>query len=168
MLITLNDAAAVLATLIFPAMMAACATGWNVWRVTLRMRSATLKAVISQRLIPRIDGKGRVPAVEVMLGTARVRDCIDDKDKTKQIPEAIAQGFVSYGMQSFDQSLMQLFTKKFISYDEAMRQSSNPDDFALKISGISSTSNSTWDQFDQGGAEAAKEEGGSPLAIDKF
>jgi twitching motility protein PilT len=109
--------------------------------------SGIIKGVISQRLVPKIDGKGRVPAVEVMIGTARIRDCIDDKDKTKQIPEAIAQGFVSYGMQTFDQSLMQLYTKKLISYEEAMRQSTNPDDFALKASGVSSTSDSSWDEF---------------------
>lgn len=109
--------------------------------------SGVIKGVVSQRLVPRMDGKGRVPAVEVMLGTARIRDCIDDKEKTKQIPEAIGQGFVTYGMQTFDQSLMQLYTKKFISYEEALRQSSNPDDFALKVSGISSTSDATWDEF---------------------
>ena len=109
--------------------------------------SSVIKGVISQRLVPKADGKGRVPAVEVMIGTARVRECIDDKEKTKQLPEAIAQGFTTYGMQSFDQSLMQLFSNKLITYEEAMRQSSNPDDFALKISGISSTSNSNWDQF---------------------
>ncbi|SNB47216.1 type IV pilus twitching motility protein PilT [Geobacter sp. DSM 9736] len=114
----------------------------------VRMQLAgVIRGVVSQRLVPRIDGKGRVPAVEVMLGTARIRDCIDDKEKTKQLPEAIAQGYVSYGMQTFDQSLMQLFTKKLISYEEALRQSSNPDDFALKVSGISSTSDNTWDQF---------------------
>ncbi len=109
--------------------------------------SSVIKGVISQRLVPKADGKGRVPAVEVMIGTARVRECIDDKEKTKQIPDAIAQGFTTYGMQSFDQSLMQLYSNKLITYEEAMRQSSNPDDFALKVSGISSTSNSTWDQF---------------------
>ncbi len=105
--------------------------------------SGIIKGVISQRLVPRADGKGRVPAVEVMIGTARIRDCIDDKEKTKQIPEAIAQGFTTYGMQTFDQSLMQLFTRKLITYEEALRQSSNPDDFALKVSGISSTSDAT-------------------------
>jgi twitching motility protein PilT len=109
--------------------------------------SGILKGVVSQRLVPRADGKGRVPAVEIMIGTARIRDCIDDKEKTKQIPEAIAQGFTSYGMQTFDQSLMQLLTQKLISYEEALRQSSNPDDFALKISGISSTSDSSWEGF---------------------
>lgn len=109
--------------------------------------SAVIKGVVSQRLVPKIDGKGRVPAVEVMIGTARIKECIDDKDKTKQIPDAIAQGYTTYGMQTFDQSLMQLYTNKLISYEEALRQSTNPDDFALKISGISSTSNSSWDQF---------------------
>ncbi|MBI1922119.1 MAG: type IV pilus twitching motility protein PilT [Geobacter sp.] len=109
--------------------------------------SNVLKAVVAQRLVPRADGKGRVPAVEVMIATARIRECIDDKEKTKQIPEAISQGFVAYGMQSFDQSLMQLYTHGLISYDEAVRQSSNPDDFALKVSGISSTSDTNWDQF---------------------
>ena len=113
--------------------------------------------------MPRADGKGRVPAVEVMIGTARIRDCIDDKEKTKQIPEAIAQGYTSYGMQTFDQSLMQLLTKKLISYEEALRQSSNPDDFALKISGISSTSDSSWDGF----VEEAPAANGD-LVLEKF
>jgi twitching motility protein PilT len=101
--------------------------------------------------------------VEVMIGTARIRDCIDDKEKTKQIPEAIAQGFTNYGMQTFDQSLMQLLTRKLITYEEAMRQSSNPDDFALKVSGISSTSDSSWDDFTE---ETTSADG--KLIIEKF
>jgi twitching motility protein PilT len=127
--------------------------------------SGIIKGVISQRLVPKADGKGRVPAVEVMIGTARIRECIDDKEKTKQIPEAIAQGFVSYSMQSFDQSLMQLYTKKLITYEEALRQSTNPDDFALKVSGISSTSDSSWDEFAQEEAAAAD---GDASFIEKF
>jgi twitching motility protein PilT len=127
--------------------------------------SSVIKGVISQRLVPRIDGKGRVPAVEVMVGTARVKECIDDKDKTKQIPDAISQGFTTYGMQSFDQSLMQLYSSKLITYEEALRQSSNPDDFALKISGISSTSNSTWDQF---AAEPEEEKQNGDSGIERF
>ncbi|GFO59162.1 twitching motility protein PilT [Geomonas silvestris] len=126
--------------------------------------SGILKGVISQRLVPRADGKGRVPAVEVMIGTARIRDCIDDKEKTKQIPEAIAQGYTSYGMQTFDQSLMGLLTKGLITYEEAMRQSSNPDDFALKVSGISSTSDSNWDNFAEPEPSATDDE----LVIEKF
>ncbi|GFO53164.1 twitching motility protein PilT [Geomonas sp. Red276] len=132
----------------------------------VRMQLAgILKGVISQRLVPRADGKGRVPAVEVMVGTARIKDCIDDKEKTKQIPEAIAQGFTSYGMQTFDQSLMQLFTKKLVTYEEALRQSSNPDDFALKVSGISSTSNATWDDFTK---EETPSDGGGDMVIEKY
>ena len=127
--------------------------------------SSVLKGVVSQRLVPRCDSKGRVPAVEVMIGTARVKDCIDDDMKTKQIPDVIAQGFTTYGMQTFDQSLMQLLTKKLISYEEAMRQSSNPDDFALKISGISSTSDSSWDDFTE---EEAGPDAGEQLIIEKF
>jgi twitching motility protein PilT len=110
--------------------------------------SSVIKAVVSQRLMPKSDGKGRVPAVEVMLASARVRECIDDKDKTKQLHDAISSGFVTYGMQTFDQSLMRLYSSKLITYDEAMRQSSNPDDFALKISGISSTSDASWEGFE--------------------
>jgi twitching motility protein PilT len=129
--------------------------------------SSVIKGVISQRLVPRADGKGRVPAVEVMVGTARVRECIEDELKTKQIPEAIAQGVISYGMQSFDQSLMQLYTGKLITYEEALRQSSNPDDFALKVSGISSTSNASWDQFAKEEQDEAPADDGD-LKIEKF
>jgi twitching motility protein PilT len=132
----------------------------------IRMQLASvIKGVISQRLVPRSDGKGRVPAVEVMIGSARVRDCIYDRDKTKQIPEAIAQGFTTYGMQTFDQSLMHLLTSKLITYEEAMRQSTNPDDFALKVSGISSTSNASWDQFTTENATEGEED---KLTIEKF
>jgi twitching motility protein PilT len=126
--------------------------------------ASVIKGVVSQRLVPRAEGKGRVPAVEIMMGTARIRECIDDKDKTKQIPEAISQGVVAYGMQTFDQSLMQLYSKKLITYEEALRQSSNPDDFALKISGISSTSDLSWDQFT--GDEEGKE--GDKIEVEKF
>ena len=113
--------------------------------------ASVLKAVVSQRLVPRADGQGRVPAAEVLLNTARVREYIEDKDKTRKIREAIAQGFVSYGMQTFDQSLMALLKENLISLDEALRLASNPDDFALRVSGISSTSDLTWDDFDKTG-----------------
>ncbi len=130
--------------------------------------ASIIKGIISQRLVPRADGKGRVPAVEVLLGTSRVKECIDDKDKTKQIKDAIAQGFVAYGMQTFDQSLMKLFTAKLITYEEALRQSSNPDDFALKVSGISSTSDASWDNFEnkeEAVNEVLKEE---KIEIDRY
>lgn len=110
--------------------------------------AAILRAVISQRLVPRADGKGRVPAIEVMINTARVREYIEDKDKTRKIREAILQGFTSYGMQTFDQSLMALYKDGLITLDEALRQASNPDDFALRVRGVSSTSDLSWDDFD--------------------
>jgi twitching motility protein PilT len=111
--------------------------------------SAVLKGVVSQRLVPRADGKGRVPAVEVMVSTARVRELIDDKEKTKLLRDTIQHGYETYGMQTFDQSLMKLLNNELITFDEALRQSSNPDDFKLKYSGISSTSDLTWDQFNK-------------------
>lgn len=126
--------------------------------------SSVIKGIVSQRLVPKSDGKGRVPAVEVMLGTSRVKECIDDKDKTKSLPDAIAQGFVSYGMQTFDQSLMKLFSSKMITFEEALRQSSNPDDFKLKVSGISSTSDAKWDDFED--KDVPQESG--QVEIEKF
>jgi twitching motility protein PilT len=110
--------------------------------------SSVLRAVISQRLVPRADGKGRVAAVEVMKATARVRELIEDKDRTKEINDAIAQGHQTYGMQTFDQSLMSLVRQNLVTYEEAKRQATNPDDFALRFSGISSTSDAKWDDFE--------------------
>ncbi len=110
--------------------------------------SSVLKAVISQRLVPRADGKGRVAAVEVMKATARVRELIEDKDRTKEIHDAIAQGHQTYGMQTFDQSLMSLVKQGLVTFEEAKRQATNPDDFALRFSGISATSDSQWDDFE--------------------
>jgi twitching motility protein PilT len=108
-----------------------------------------LRAVISQRLVPKADGKGRVPAIEVLLATSRVKELIEDKDRTKEIPDAISQGHVSYGMQTFDQSLMTLLKQGLITYEEALRQATNADDFALRVSGVSGTSDSKWDSFEK-------------------
>jgi twitching motility protein PilT len=110
---------------------------------------SVLRAVVSQRLVPRADGKGRVAAVEIMKTTARIKELIEDKDRTKEIPDAIAQGNIAYGMQTFDQSLMQLVRGGLITYQEALRQASNPDDFALRYQGVSSTADSKWEGFDQ-------------------
>ena len=118
-----------------------------------------LKAVISQRLVPRADGKGRVPALEVLVSTARVRECIADKDRTKEIHDAIAKGFTTYGMQTFDQSLMHLVKSQLVTYDEALKHVSNPDDFALRFRGIASTSDGTWDDFE--GDEEEKKPAGA-------
>lgn len=120
--------------------------------------SGVLKGVISQRLIPRAEGKGRVAAVEVMVSTARIRDLIDDREKTVLLKDAIASGHTTYGMQTFDQSLMQLVKNNIITFEEALRQSSNPDDFKLKFSGISSTTDTSWQDFESGRLEADEEE----------
>ncbi|MBI5026953.1 MAG: type IV pilus twitching motility protein PilT [Nitrospirae bacterium] len=116
--------------------------------------AAVLKGVISMRLVPRADEKGRVPAVEIMISTATVRDCITDSDKTKLIPDVIAQGLSQYGMQTFDQSLMQLYRDGLITYEDALRRATNPDDFALKVKGIQSTS----DAWEEGGGAVKSEE----------
>jgi len=121
-------------------------------QVRLQLTSI-LRGVISQRLVPRADGKGRVPALEVMVTTARVRELIADKDRTKELHDAISKGFTTYGMQSFDQSLMHLVKGNLVTYEEALKHVSNPDDFALRFRGIASTSDGTWDDFDKDGGE---------------
>jgi twitching motility protein PilT len=121
----------------------------------VRMQLAgVIKGVISQRLVPKADGVGRVPAVEILVSTARIRECIIEKEKTAEIQDAIAKGYTSYGMQTFDQSLMALLKRGLISYDEALRQSTNPDDFALRVKGILATGDTPWDDF-----EKVREEG---------
>jgi twitching motility protein PilT len=110
----------------------------------VRMQLASvLKAVISMRLIPKADGNGRVPAVEVLIATVTIKDCILDPDKTKMIPDVIAQGTLHYGMQTFDQSLFHLFKSGLITYEEALRMATNPDDFALRAKGVQAASNLT-------------------------
>ena len=109
--------------------------------------AAVLKAVISQRLMPRADGKGRAPAVEVMVTTPFIRDCIVDREKTHLIRGAIAAGTSQYGMQTFDQSIFSLFAQKLVSYEEALRWASNVDEFKLRVQGISTTSDLSRDQM---------------------
>ena len=101
--------------------------------------ASILKGVISQRLMPRADGLGRVPAVEVMISTAFIRDCIVDKDKTSMIHGAIAAGTSQYGMQTFDQSIFSLYQQGFVTLEEALRWASNVDEFKLKVQGIATT-----------------------------
>jgi twitching motility protein PilT len=106
--------------------------------------STALEAVISMRLVPRANGKGRVPAVEVLINTAAVKDNIRDRDKALNIPELIREGTVQYGMQSFDQSLMEWYRSGTISYENALFFSTNPSEFALRVSGIEGTSDRTF------------------------
>ena len=111
--------------------------------------SSVLKGIISQRLVPRSDGSGLVPAVEIMVNTALVRDIIKDPTRSpRELTDAIAKGHISYGTQTFDQSLMSLYRQSHITYEEALAQATNPDDFALQVSGITSTSDARWDNFD--------------------
>jgi len=110
--------------------------------------AGVIRGVVSQRLVPKSDGIGRVPAVEVLVSTARVKECIIDKDKTNEINDAISKGYTTYGMQSFDQSLMLLMKENLITYEEALKHCTNPDDFALRVKGILSASDGTWDDFE--------------------
>ncbi len=115
----------------------------------IRLQLATiLRAVISQRLVRQSDGIGRVPAVEVLMSTEYIRDCIVNPDKTRLIRDAIAQGTSQYSMQTFDQSLYNLFKQNLITYDEALRNASNPDEFKLRVQGIRSTADTARDAME--------------------
>jgi twitching motility protein PilT len=108
--------------------------------------STALQAVVSLRLVPRADGRGRVPAAEILINTAAVADNIRDIEKALNIPDLIAEGTMSYGMQSFDQSLMKWYKDGAISYESALFYSSNPSEFALRVSGIDSASDRTFSE----------------------
>src|SRR3989475_8090951 len=95
-----------------------------------------LKAVISMRLVRAAKGAGRVPAIEVLVSTALIRDHIINEEKTYMIREAIAAGTSQYGMQTFDQSLFHLVQSGLISMEEALHNASNPDEFKMRLAGI--------------------------------
>ncbi|MGE5092856.1 MAG: type IV pilus twitching motility protein PilT [Bacillota bacterium] len=109
--------------------------------------STALQAVVSLRLVPRADGRGRVPAAEILINSAAVADNIRDIEKALNIPDLIAEGTVSYGMQSFDQSLMQWFKDGVVSYESALFYATNPSEFALRASGINSASDRTFTEI---------------------
>jgi twitching motility protein PilT len=109
---------------------------------------AVLKSVISLRLMPRADGLGRVPAAEILIRTNYVRECIENKEKTKYIKDAIQQGTSQYGMQTFDQSLYALYKSGLITLEEALKRSTNPNEFKLRIQGIQSTSDLAREEMD--------------------
>src|SRR5712691_939493 len=108
--------------------------------------AAVIVSVVSQRLIPKIGGEGRIPAVEVLVGTAVIRDCIRDAKRTPEIPAFIAQGQSQYGMQTFDQCLLKLYREGTISYETAREAATNADDFDLKVRGIFSTGEQSFEQ----------------------
>jgi twitching motility protein PilT len=111
--------------------------------------SSALQAVVSLRLVPRADKPGRIPAAEVLINTAAVRDQIRDMTKTLSIPDLIKEGTVQYGMQSFDQSLMHWYSKGIISYESAVFYATNPSEFALRVQGVAGTSDASWSGFEQ-------------------
>jgi twitching motility protein PilT len=115
--------------------------------------ASTLEAVVSQRLIPRADNQGRVPAVEVMINTATIADYIIDPDKTTLIEQAMQEGTTTYGMQTFDQSLMHYYTQGIITLEDALANCSNPTEFDLRVKGIHASSDQTWRPFEGAGAE---------------
>jgi twitching motility protein PilT len=106
-----------------------------------------LSAVVSLRLVPRIDRPGRVPACEILVNTEAVRDQIRDLSATLNIPDLIKEGSVAYGMQSFDQSLMRWYGQGVISHDQALLNATNPAEFALKLQGVDGSSDNSWDGF---------------------
>jgi twitching motility protein PilT len=101
--------------------------------------AAVLRAIVSQRLVRRSDADGRVPAVEVMVTTPYIRECILVPEKTRAIRDAISSGTSQYGMQTFDQSLWDLFQADLVNYDTALENASNADEFKLRMQGIAST-----------------------------
>ena len=111
--------------------------------------SSALQAVVSLRLVPRADRAGRIPAAEVLINTAAVRENIRDMNKALNIPDLIREGTVQYGMQSFDQSLMNWYSKGIISYENALFYSTNPSEFALRVQGVAGTSDTSWSGFEQ-------------------
>jgi twitching motility protein PilT len=110
--------------------------------------AASLQAVVCQRLLPRADGSGMVPAVEVMVATATIRDCIINPEKTPLIVQFIREGVVQHKMQAFDQSLMDLYQQGLVSLEEALRASSNPHELMMRLKGIHATSDKSWDKFE--------------------
>ena len=109
--------------------------------------ASVMRAAIAQRLMPSADGKGRLPAVEVLISTAFIKDCIVDKDKTHMIQAAIAQGTSQYGMQTFDQSIFNLYSQGKVTLEESLKWASNVDEFKLKVQGVSTTADVSRDQM---------------------
>ena len=103
-----------------------------------------LAGIISLRLLPTKDGKGRVPAAEILVNTGAIKEYIQDKDKIDMVEQAVAEGHIQYHSQTFDQALLELYQNEQISLEVAMNAATNRDDFDLKIRGISGTSDRGW------------------------
>ncbi len=129
--------------------------------------AGTLKAIICQRLLRRADSPGRVPAVEVMVNSGAIRECIIDPDKTINIPDFIEQGGTQYGMQTFDQSIMKLHKDGLVTFEEAMANATNPDDFDLRLKGITGSSD-RWQDEKGDGASFGSMGGSGKLDMTKY
>lgn len=116
------------------------------------LMASTVQAVISQRLLPFAQGDGMVPAVEVMISTGTIRECIMNPEKTPLITQTIREGVTQHKMQSFDQALMKLYQEKAITLDDALRASSNPHELTLRLKGIQASADTSWDSFESEGA----------------
>ena len=139
-----------------------------------RVLSSNLRAVISQRLVPRALGQGRVAAIEILVNTPTVRDLIIDPTKTSQIRNTIADGVSQYGMQSFDQALANLVKQQVISTEDAIRFATYPNELKLHLSGINDASNRAWASVEMGavsrnsgGDSATPQGGGVPAWMDR-
>jgi twitching motility protein PilT len=126
------------------------------------MLAGSLRGVISQRLVPTVDGEGRVAACEVLTMTGRVRDMISDQNETGKLGEVIAEG-TYYGMQTFDQALLNLYRDGKISMDEALKAATHPHDFKLLVAseGQRSTSVEHIYSSEQSGADQPPPDGGN-------
>ena len=109
-----------------------------------RVLADNLRAVVSQRLLPRTGGQGRLPAVEIMINTPTIRDYILDPAKTSLIRDSIQSGASQYKMQSFDQAMLQMVQKGLVTPETAIQHASRPNEFALYLQGILGTSNNVF------------------------
>ncbi|MCB1183022.1 type IV pilus twitching motility protein PilT [bacterium] len=119
--------------------------------------ASTLQSIISQRLVADADGLRRYPACEVLINTSTIKEYIREADKTVRIHQAIQEGFIQYQMQTFDQSLMQLYKENKITLEAATKASSNPHEFQLRVKGIQGSSDTTWDRFEEATKDEEKE-----------
>jgi twitching motility protein PilT len=117
--------------------------------------ASTLQGVISQRLIRSADGGTRVPAVEILVTTGTVRDCIINADKTALLHQIMRESVTTHSMQTFDQALMKLYQDGTITLDDALRASSKPHELTLRLKGIQATSDQSWKQFEHEEEESA-------------
>ncbi len=118
---------------------------------------STVQSVISQRLLPHASGDGMVPAVEVMVTTGTIRECITNPEKTSLITQAMREGVTQHHMQTFDQALMKLYKEGQVTLDDAMRASSNPHELTLRLKGIQATADKSWENFEKGKAVPSPE-----------